>query len=60
LANSLKLGLRVDVHDHGVLALLCQQRDQPSADKPGAADDQRRHVRFSPFANGVADVLAKA
>ncbi len=53
-------GLRVDVHDDDFLAALCQQRDQPPADKAGAADDQRRHVRFSPFANGVADVLAKA
>ena len=53
-------GLRVDVHDHGLLALLRQKRDQPPADKPGAADDQRRHVRFSPFAKRRGGIIGES
>jgi len=40
--------LRVDVHANSLFTAPREKRDQAPADKAGAADDQRRHVHFSP------------
>src|SRR6266478_4356374 len=40
-------GLRVHVYADDFFAALGQERDEATADKPGAADDQDRHERFS-------------
>src|ERR1700740_820645 len=36
-------GAGVDVHAHDLFAARRQQRDEPAADKAGAAEDQSRH-----------------
>jgi hypothetical protein len=61
LANSLKLAVC------GLMSMttesspcFAKRRDQPPADKPSAADDQRRHVRFSPFAKRRGGIVGES